>query len=88
MNLNEMNQSNGTTRATAINGFQSFGSTTKRDRHMIDGAKRKRRNGTKGEPRRIWYARWRAVRFAQRFGLCQIAGIASRAPVYRLVERW
>jgi hypothetical protein len=38
---------------------------------MIDGAKRKRRNGTKGEPRRIWYARWRAARFAQHFGIGQ-----------------
>jgi hypothetical protein len=35
---------------------------------MIDGAKRKRRNGTKGEPRRKWYAFWRAARFADHFG--------------------
>jgi hypothetical protein len=30
-----------------------FSRLQKRDRHMIDGAKRKRRNGTKGEPRRL-----------------------------------
>jgi hypothetical protein len=35
---------------------------------MIDGAKRKRRNGTKGERRRKWYASWRAARFADHFG--------------------
>jgi hypothetical protein len=45
----------------------------KRVRDMIDGDKRKRRNGTKGEPRRIWYARWRAVRFAHHFGCGQIS---------------
>ena len=37
----------------------TFSTPQKQDRHMIDGAKRKRRNGTKGEPRRKWYARWR-----------------------------
>lgn len=46
---------------------------------MIDGAKRKRRNGTKGEPRRIWYARWRAARFAQHFGIGQTAAVTITA---------
>ena len=87
-NLNELNQSNGTTRAMSINDYQSFSSTAKQDRHMIDGAKRKRRNGAKGEPRRIWYARWRAARFARHFGLGQVVGITSRAPAYRLVDQW
>ena len=57
----------------------------KGDRPMIDGAKRKRRNGTKGEQGRLWYARWPATRFAQRFALGQIAEMASRAPAFRLV---
>jgi hypothetical protein len=55
---------------------------------MIEGAKRKRRNGAKGEPRRISYARWRAARFARHFGLGQVVGITSRAPAYRLVDQW
>jgi hypothetical protein len=42
---------------------------------MIDGAKRKRRNGAKGEPRQKWYARWRAARFARHFGCSQTARI-------------
>ena len=36
---------------------------------LIDGSKRKRRNGTRGEPRRKWYAYWRSVRFTKRFGI-------------------
>jgi hypothetical protein len=36
---------------------------------MPDGHKRKRRNGSKGEARRKWYAYHRAVRFAKRFGI-------------------
>ena len=55
---------------------------------MIDAAKRKRRNGTKGEPRRLWYARWRAARFARHFGFIQIAGVTNRGPAYRLVNQW
>jgi len=35
---------------------------------MPDGMKRKRRNGSKGEARKRWYAKHRAQRFAQRFG--------------------
>jgi hypothetical protein len=66
----------------------TFSRPQKQDRYMVDGAKRKRRNGIKGEPRRIWYARWRAARFARHFGLGQMAGIMSRVPAYRLVEQW
>ncbi len=33
---------------------------------MIDGSKRKRRNGAKGQARKRWYAHYRAVRFAGR----------------------
>jgi hypothetical protein len=52
---------------------------------MIDGAKRKRRNGMKGGPRRQWYAFWRATRFADRFGCGQqrvviLAGVRSMSP--------
>ena len=32
---------------------------------MPDGSKRARRNGKRGEARRIWYAHYRAVRFAK-----------------------
>lgn len=35
---------------------------------MPDGAKRNRRNGDRGEARKRWYAYWRSVRFARRFG--------------------
>jgi hypothetical protein len=34
---------------------------------MPDGAKRKRRNGDRGEARKRWYAAHRARRFARRF---------------------
>jgi hypothetical protein len=64
----------------SINGFQVFSGNRKKDSHMIDGAKRKRRNGAKGEPRRMRYARWRAAPFVRNFGLSEMAGITSRAP--------
>jgi hypothetical protein len=57
----------------------TFSTPQKRDSQMIDGAKRKRRNGAKGEPRRLWYARWRAARFAQHFGLGQMATVTVAA---------
>jgi hypothetical protein len=50
---------------------------------MIDGAKRKRRNGIKGEARRLWYARWRAARFFQHFGLGQMAAVTVVSREYR-----
>lgn len=34
---------------------------------IVDGSKRARRNGMKGEPRRKWYAEHRNRRFAARF---------------------
>ena len=34
---------------------------------MIDGNKRHRRNGDKGQARQKWYAFWRSLRFAVRF---------------------
>lgn len=33
---------------------------------MPDGMKRARRNGKKGEARKVWYAKARAIRFAKR----------------------
>jgi hypothetical protein len=36
---------------------------------MPDGNSRKRRNGSKGQARKRWYAYWRSVRFTKRFGL-------------------
>jgi hypothetical protein len=57
------------------------------DRHMIDGAKRKRRNGAKGEPRRKWYARWRAARFARHFVCSQTAGMMDLIYAVRTAPR-
>jgi len=36
---------------------------------MIDGNKRKRRNGQRGVARKLYYARYRSERFARRFGI-------------------
>lgn len=35
-------------------------------RHPIDGDKRPRRNGQKGQPRKVWYSLYRTMRLSRR----------------------